>query len=1395
MRTSAVAFRLLTIAALAAFALAEAQAAGITPSANGIYLVRLADAPLAAYDGGRDAVVQHDAKLAGTSAEAQGKRRLDVAGPAAKAYLGYLDERRDGVLARVRKTLGRGITPEFVYRYGANGMALRMSPSEAATLRDVDGIVSVVPDSFTRPQTDAGPTWIGANQVWQGTIPSSSLQGRGEGIVVGIIDGGINAGHPSFADIGGDGYDHVNPKGRLFGKCATTPTRCNDKLIGIYDYTSEGARDGTDIEGHGSHVASTAAGNSVGASIAAPTVTLPFTVSGVAPHANLIAYKVCVNDSSGTNITCAASATTAALDQAIADGVDVINYSLGSLAFDPWATVRSSDISSVESMLNARAAGIFVAVAAGNSGPFDRSVGSPANAPWVIAVANATHGRQFLTRLTVDDPQGNLDPPPTFGGAAISAGTGTVPLVYAGDFGNALCGTGTPELSSTPTGSSNPFPPGTFHGEIVICLRGTYGRIEKGYNVKLGGAGGMVLINSSAEGESVVADGHYLPATHLGYAAGQAVLALQQQIKARGHNASGRLDATQRVFSDAAGDILSASSSRGPVYPSAGWLKPNLSAPGSGILAAAPTGSGLATLSGTSMASPHVAGAAALLASVHRDWRVSQIESALLTTGLDDLRREDGSTPARRIDEGAGRAFVPDAAKAALYFPTTRASFVAADPALGGNPSTLNMPYLVNESCQRSCSFSRTVTSMSSATTSWTASFSGTAGAVVTITPSSFALAPGASQTLTIDVDVSAARLVAARVEGEVRLAPGSTAVATSRIPLSVLSSIGTPPTAVDLGVNSNAALTRVDLSGLVALPDLVPQVTSLERATTISGAVVADPTRFDPFDDLSKGVIFTTFVVPASTDPTTQSVVLFARATSDTARDVDLYIGVDADGDGKPDSFEIGCIAAGAAATEVCQAAIPPASVARTIWVMAQNVVGNGVGADVISITAAAPSVGGASSRRLAVTGPGHVDAGAAFSLNVAVHEPRMQSGDLWIGLAAFKATRDALAVTAVPLVISAVTPFTVGDEVLGGPMVAGEDGAIDLELQPGAAHDRIVLDVPINASTLHVATRGSGEVDLYVARGDAASTAGPGLPPAKARNLAEGSSIHPGATEQVDLVPGSISPGRWYLTPVNVGSTRASVHLSYDLTAGGPAPTLRTAGYFNPARSGHGMFLSYGNVDRVLIWYAYDADRNPVWYYAQAAIPAANEGAWSADLYRFSWNGSANTGVVVGRVVLTPTAANRYQFSALVDGQYISEPMSELANQECPQVGGQPRDYSGSWYAPLLPGYGWSVLTLGRAEVQIAYLYDGRGDPRWLYGQVEPFGNPTIPMSQFRGFCPSCSYTVPTSQVVGSLLRRFDSLQRGHAALNASFVSPLVGSWSTDQDTAKLTIDLACP
>src|SRR3954452_18041328 len=461
------------------------------------YIIQLSDPPLASYRGGVPG-------LPATNPAALGAVKLDPASPASRAYLNYLDQRQTAMTATLARTLGRPVSVPFAYRYAYDGIAAVLTADEAKAVANLPNVVHVEKEQTLHLETDVGPTWIGANTLWDGSATGDAGATMGEGVVVGDVDTGINHDHPSFAATGGDGYTIRNTRGTFYGECSpiTGLPFCNSKLIGVYDFTGTTPEDDNE---HGSHTASTAVGDVISAAtLHAPTIDVTRRISGVAPHANLITYKAC------TAAGCLTAETTAAIDQAVADGVDVINFSIGGGSADPWSEANS------QSFLGARDAGVFASVAAGNSGPAPRTMGSPANAPWVTAVAASTHNRKFVNSLT--GMTGGTNPPTNMTGLGVTSGYGPAPVVYAGDYGYPLCGDG-PAL---PTGDSaiNPFPPGTFHGEIVVCDRGTYGRVAKGNNVKAGGAGGYVLANDQASGNSLIGDAFGLPGVAITYSDG-----------------------------------------------------------------------------------------------------------------------------------------------------------------------------------------------------------------------------------------------------------------------------------------------------------------------------------------------------------------------------------------------------------------------------------------------------------------------------------------------------------------------------------------------------------------------------------------------------------------------------------------------------------------------------------------------------------------------------------------------------------------------------------------------------------------------------------------------------------------------------------------------------------
>ena len=650
-------------------------------------------------------------------------------------YLNTLAVNRQSVLAKAEGLLGRAVEVRHVYDVILNAVSVELSAEEAENLQSMPGIRRVLKDQDYTYDTDAGPAWIGAGAVWDGTATPDALGTKGEGVLVGIIDSGINFDHPSFSDAPADGYTYTWD-GNYLGVCAPNgdpayANACNDKIVGAWGYTDDEPSETVtpeDSDGHGSHTASTVAGNYVTLNAYGETVT----VSGVAPHAQIVAYDVCYPTPSGG--ACAGEDSVAAIQQAILDGVDVINYSISG-GENPYAD-------GVElAFLEATKAGVTVSASAGNSGPTAETVAH--RSPWLLSTAATTHNRKVTSFINFSNE--------AYQGITTLAGeipftTDVVdsPVKFAGEDNNAL-------------GCANPGYTANFYaGAIALVKRGTCSFTEKILTAQAAGASGVLIFTNTNPPGAMSVSGTSIPAVMLDIpgTVGDAIAAWV----AGATDDTVSISAYGFVEDDAFGDIMASFSSRGP-NTTFDVLKPDIAAPGVAILAAVADGEIAPSADvefdfyqGTSMASPHDAGAAALLTALHPEWTPAEIKSALMLTAYDDLLKEDKTTPADPFDIGAGRVQLELAGLTGLVMNETYDNYLAADPAEGGDVRTLNIPSVYNSTCVGECSWTRTFKSVADQSATYTA----VAPAFVTVTPAEFTINAGATQAITITADVSA---------------------------------------------------------------------------------------------------------------------------------------------------------------------------------------------------------------------------------------------------------------------------------------------------------------------------------------------------------------------------------------------------------------------------------------------------------------------------------------------------------------------------------------------------------------------------------------------------------------------------------------------------------------
>lgn len=1368
--------------------LAVARSGSPSGTAQQRYVIELQDLPLAAYAGQELSVpaARGAERLAATAAFAIGERKLNMNSQESKAYLEFLAARHEEFRQEASLLLGRAIEPVHRYRVAANGLAIDLSAEEASILAASPLVKTLAADTKHELQTYAGPKWIGAEEIWNGDAGFGEK--LGEGVIFGSLDSGINWEHPSFSNPSLDGYVHTNPLGSYLGLCndASSGAQCNDKLIGVYDFVEddpstedvvEENTNGRDNDGHGSHTASTAVGNRVNTFLEGQANV---TISGVAPRANIISYRVCyIGEPQGADSGgCSGSAIIQAIDQAVTDGVDVINYSIGSNAGDPW---RSGSIS--RAFLSARDAGVFVATSAGNSGPNAGTVGSPANAPWLVAVGNATHNTLFGS--VVSDLSGGGSPPPgDLIGASLTGGLAVRKIVHAKDFGNALCGIGEAELEAScedNEGLSNPWDgEKPFNGEIVVCDRGTYGRVEKGKNVLLAGAGGYILANTVDQGEAIRADDHCLPATHLGQSEGDQL----RDWLASGAGHQGSISGFSLVESDSLGDQLNRSSSRGPAQPPVeDTLKPNLIAPGTSILAASDQGQALITLTGTSMSSPHVAGAAVLLKSVHPDWSVSQIASSLETTANADLATDQGIAPAGPHQRGAGRPQLGDAANAGLFFNVTNSQFLTANPSFGGSPRDLNLPGLVDSKCSNSCNFTRTMTDQAGGA-SWTATAVGfPAGVGVSVSPSSFVLPSGQSRNLQVNVDLTQSGIIGEWVSGSVRLSsPGKP---DQFLTVSVYADGGELPESWSITDGRNGGWAAFNLSDLVAMPDATFTAGGLVKPQQTVRTLLQDQSESNPYDG-GDGVFTTWHDLPSG------GLWLYAETLQSTSADLDLFVGRDSNNNGFAEESEELCSSTSENELELCNLYdLEPGS----YWIVVQNWTATEAGGDEATLVHAA--VGLSDDTQLAVTGPGIVPAGDTFSMKVSWDNLNALPGEQFFGAVGVGTERSR------PNNIG-VIPLRFNRSGIAEPETFPLMNGLTHRLALGAVrtHDRLFIDIPPGTASLSVFASGADEdqnngLTLKLKRLEFAEglSSPPFATPAGSAPTEISASGVGGEGPSITIF--GVDPGRWYAELSNSNSSPSAVEIRA-VTESQGTPLQARGGLWEPnSRPGLGQGYEYNNggSSRAFIWYTYDRVGQPTWYISGS--PVGDNNIWTADLLRFTNDGEQQHFVKVGNVSVTTLAEDDQLFSYTLYGESGTERMQPISPLTCPQVDGSSKSYTGLWYRGVDGLGGASILVNASTQSQIHYLFDDSGNPRWLVAQDLSNPAPTnteMPMLQFSGYCAVCTATGLSSQTVGVLSRSFDNETVGSWSLDYLMGFPLSGSVTRTDPIIKLTDRINC-
>ncbi len=617
------------------------------------YIVELEEPALAAYAGTRPG-------LAATQLTEPSNERLNVHSIAAREYGAFLNSRQQ-IFAQAMQRRIPSAEIAKQYTTAINAVAVRTYDQNAMdTLRSLPGVKRVYKNEIRYAQMDTSIAAISATPVWD---LAGGRDRAGEGVRIAVIDSGIRPANPMFS-----GQGMAAPATRPADDyCAITDMSfCTNKIIvtrysqPTFTINSAEHLSPLDYSGHGSHVAGTAAG----AYVNAPYQGNDIAISGVAPGAYLMVYKALfatpTEPGSGSDVM-----LLEALEHAVRDGADVINNSWGGgPGVDGTDSVYNSVFANIES------AGVLLVTAAGNDGPAEQTIGCPGCVEPGITVAAGDMGRVFENLIQYGNKSWLAVP----GAGAFTIGADlTAELTLAN------------KIDETNSLACNPFAENSLDNTIVLVDRGECTFVEKATNVQNAGAVGLIVANNEPGTINMALDGITLPSVAISQTDGAALRASYIE------NTPITIATATAKINAATTNRMASFSSRGPNGNST-FLKPEITAPGVAILSATSpdqNGSDFALNNGTSMATPHVAGAAALLKQLRPELNALQLKSILMGTA--ETRRILGTGTneyATAFAQGAGFLNVAAAEQATF---------------------ALDKPSAVLNGCLGECKFTRTI--------------------------------------------------------------------------------------------------------------------------------------------------------------------------------------------------------------------------------------------------------------------------------------------------------------------------------------------------------------------------------------------------------------------------------------------------------------------------------------------------------------------------------------------------------------------------------------------------------------------------------------------------------------------------------------------------------------